>query len=161
MTTPVETDDLLSGAAQYLLSLPDVVAVVGAFPDSTPYIWQETPGINFEREATVGIVVTTSAIGISDDAHTQHFERLGIEFWVGPIRDSVSGQVVEPAETRRRLMAAYRKVDRYLHRTNPSTQYWGTVRTHSSERIGEIDRYSPEDGKEILIGQVFYVVQLD
>lgn len=161
MTTPVEDDDLLAGATKYLLSIPEIVALVdfdaavgGAF------IWQEKPLVNIERRPVVAIVVTTSAIGIDDEVHSQHFERLGIEIWVGPIRDSM-GNVIEPSETRRRLMKVYRTVDRYLHRTDPHVQQWGTVRTFSSERIGSIDRYSPDDGNEILIGQVFYVVQSD
>lgn len=159
MTTPVEEADLLQGATEYLRSIPEVTALVGG-NEFGPYIWQERPVTNFEKEPVVGIVVTTSAIGISDDAHTQHFERLGIEIWAGPIRGAL-GEVVEPAETRRRLMKVFNVVDRYLHRTNSGIQYWGTVRTHTSERIGNIDRYSPDDGKEVLIGQVFYVVQLD
>lgn len=156
---PVEEDDLLAGATTYLLSLPDLVGLVG-FNHLGPYIWQEDKGINFEDEAAVGIVVTTSSIGIVDEAHTQHFERLGIEIWASPIRDEI-GNIVEAAETRRRLMKVYSVVDRYLHRTAPQTQYWGEIRTHSSERIGNIDRFPADDGNGILIGQVFYAVQLD
>lgn len=157
---PVEEDDLLQGAANYLLSLPDVVALVGS-NQYGPYIWQDAKLINFEEEPAVGIVVTTSAIGITDDAHTSHFERLGIEIWVGAIRDSVTGSVVEHAETRRRLNKVYKVVDRHLHRTDPRIEYWGTVRTHWCERIGGLDKFYAEDGGGTLVGQQFYAVQLD
>lgn len=160
MTFPIEDDDLLSGATKYLLSIPEIVELVGWDANLGPYIWQENPLVDIEARATVAIVVTTSSIGIDDEAHTQHFERLGVEFWVGPIRDAM-GNVTEPSETRRRLMKVYNAVDRYLHRTDPHEQWWGSVRTYSSERLGTISRYSPEDGKSVLIGQAFYVVQFD
>lgn len=161
MTTPitVEEDDLLAGAVAYLLSLPDVVGLVG-FNALAPYIWQEDKPINFEEEPTTGIVVTTSAIGLVDEAHTQHFERLGIEIWAGPIRDGI-GNIIEAAETRRRINKVYKVLDRHLHRVDPHTEYWGTVRTHTSERIGGLDRFPAPEGNGVLIGQVFYAVQLD
>lgn len=159
MTSPVEEDDLLAGATAYLLSLPDLVALVGS-DEHGVYIWQEKPSANFEEEAATGVVVTTSSISVVDEAHTQHFERLGIEIWAGPFRDGM-GNIIEPAETRRRLMKVYKVIDRYLHRVAPHTEYWGEIRTHSSERIGNIDRFEPEDGNGVLVGQVFYLVQLD
>ena len=159
MTSPVEEDDLLAGATAYLQSLPDLVALVGS-NERGVYIWQEKPAANFEEEATVGIVVTTSSISFTDEAHTRHFERLGIEIWVGPFRDGM-GNIIEPAETRRRLMQVYKLVDKYLNRVAPRTEFWGEIRTHSSERIGNIDRYEPKDGNGVLVGQVFYVVELD
>lgn len=160
MTVPVEDDDLLSGATKYLLSIPEILTLVGYEANLGPYIWQETPLVSIEKQATTAIVVTTSSIGIDDEAHSQHFERLGIEFWVGPIRDAM-GNVIEPAETRRRLMKAYGVVDRYLHRTDPHEQRWGSVRTYSSERLGSINRYALDDGTGVVIGQAFYVVQFD
>lgn len=161
MTTPIPVteDDLLAGTVAYLLSLSDVVGLVGS-NELGPYIWQEDKLINFEEEPATGIVVTTSAIGLSDEAHTQHFERLGIEIWAGPIRDSI-GNIVEAAETRRRINRLYRVLDRHLHRVDPHTELWGTVRTHTSERLGGLDRFPEAEGNGVLIGQVFYAVQLD
>lgn len=160
MATPVDDDDLLSGCTKYLLSIPEIVALVGS-DDNGPFIWQENPLANMEQQAETGIVVLPpTAWGASDDAHTQQHLRIGLEFWTGPFRDAL-GHVVEAAETRRRMNSVFKKVDRYMHRPNPSTVYWGSVRTYWVERIGNINPYSVGDAKELVIGQVFYGVEFD
>lgn len=160
MANPVNDDDLLSGCAKYLLSIPEVVALVGSNSDG-PFIWQETPLVNMEQQAETAIVVLPpTSWGASDDAHTQQHLRIGLEFWSGPIRDAL-GNVIEPAETRRRMNKVFREVDRFVHRPDTKEVYWGTVRTYWVERIGNINPYTVGDAKELVIGQVFYGVEFD
>lgn len=163
MASPVDDDDLLSGCVKYLLSIPEIVSLVGSDGPKAagPFIWQEAPLENMEQQAETAIVVMPpTSWGASDDAHTQQHLRIGLEFWTGPIRDAL-GNVIEPAETRRRMNAVYREVDRFMHRPDTKTVYWGTVRTYWVERIGNINRYSVGDAKELVIGQVFYGVVFD
>lgn len=161
MAAPVEDDDLLSGCTKYLLSIPEVVSLVGVNADG-PFIWQETPLTNMESEAETGIVVLNpTSWGAADEAHTQHALRIGLEFWTGPIRDAATGNVIEPAETRRRMNSVFKKVDRYMHRPDPHDVYWGSIRTFYCERIGDINPYAVGDAKELVIGQVFYGVLFD
>lgn len=161
MAEPVDTDNLMSGCTKYLLSIPEIVDLVGEDANG-PFIWQKTPLANMEKHPETGIVVMPpTAWGASDDAHTQHFLKIGLEFWTGPIRDPLTGGVIEPTETDRRMDSVYRAVDRFMHRVNPREVYWGTIRTYWCERIGDIDSYSPDDGNELVIGQAFYGVQFD
>lgn len=163
MAAPVDDDDLLSGCVKYLLSIPEVAGLVGSngLKSTGPFIWQETPLENMEQQAETAIVVLPpTSWGAADDAHTQHSLRIGLEFWTGPIRDTL-GNVIEPAETRRRMNAVYKKVDRYMHRVDPHEVYWGSIRTHHCERIGDINHYYVSDAKELVIGQVFYGVLFD
>jgi len=159
VTTPVATDDVVSGAARYLLDQAALVAVVGESGDPpTPLIAQDVaPAASELAQATAVVVAYGGGWAGANIANVLRFPRLRVEIWADPIRDS-NGRVVEQAETRRRLMACADVVDGLLHRAQGGEIWWGDVRVLDSVRLGEItvDRVPGGDG--LLRGQVFYAV---
>jgi hypothetical protein len=159
MTTPVEADDLVSGAATYLLSIAEVTAAVGREKGNILIFQRDFP-INMENRDDVAIVVTDAGPwGNGNDYNTIEPRRLGIQIWAGPIRDS-DEDVVEKNETFRRANAVYKIVDRYLHRVGGKEQWWGSIRTVSSRRFGGYDAYETPDGNGVVIGTQVYGVEI-
>jgi len=161
MTTPVTDDDLVSGAAGYLLSIPEIVALVGKFDDDVPWIFQRDMPFNMEKTDKVAIVVTSAGPwGSPNDYNTASFERLGIQIWAGPIRRADGVTIVEDSETFRRARAVYRVVDKYLHRVRGGEQWWGSIRSVTSRRFGGYDDYKTPDGNGVVIGTQIYGVEI-
>lgn len=161
MTTPVTDDDLVSGAATYLLSLSDVVALLGKFEDNTPWIFQRDMPLNMETSDEVALVVTSAGPwGAPNDYNTASFERLGIQVWAGPIRRSDGVTIVEDSETFRRARAVYRVVDKHLHRVGGGDQKWGSIRSVTCRRFGGYDDYKTPDGNGVVIGTQVYGVEI-
>lgn len=159
MTTPVEADDLVSGAAGYLLSLPDVVSAVGE-EDGVPFIFQRDMPFSLENREDVAIVVGSAGPwGAPNDHNTAEFERLSIQIWAGPIRD-LDGDVIESNETHRRAKAVWRVVDRYLHRVSGGDQWWGSIRSVMCRRFGGYDDYVLPDGNGTVVGTQIYGVEI-
>jgi hypothetical protein len=160
MTTPVTDDDLVSGVAGYLLTLSDVLAVVGETEEGTPMIFQRDMPFNMEIGAKSAIVVTSAGPwGSSNDHNTAEFERLGIQIWTGPIR-AEDDSIVEDAETYRRGKAVWRIVDRHLHRVRGGHVWWGSIRSVTSRRFGGYDDYAVPDGNGVVIGTHIYGVEI-
>lgn len=160
MTTPVETDDLVSGVTKYLLSLPDVVAAVGKSSKGTPYIYQRDQRTNLENKAASAIVVTSAGPwGTPNDYNTAEFERLGIQIWTGAIRGP-DGEIIENDETHRRCKAVWRIVDKHLHRVRGGDMWWGSIRSVTSRRFGGYDDYMLPDGNGIVVGTQIYGVEI-
>jgi hypothetical protein len=160
MTTPVTEDNLVSAAATYLLSVPEIVALVGTV-DGEPLILQRDFPVNMEIRDDVAIVATDAGPwGSANDYNTVEFRRLGIQIWAGPIRDVDDVSIIEDNETFRRAYKVYKVVDKYLHRVSGGDQWWGSIRCVSSRRFGGYDDYLTPDGNGVVVGTQLYGVEL-
>lgn len=160
MTTPVDSDDLVSGVTGYLLGIPEIVALVGE-EDGSPLILQRDMPVNMEdRDDAALVLADAGPWGSGNDYNTVEPRRLGVQIWVGPIRDPATGAVVEDNETYRRAYAIFKVVDRYLHRVRGNDQWWGSIRSVSSRRFGGYDAYLTPDGNGVVIGTQIYGVEI-
>lgn len=160
MTVPVETDNLISGAVKYLLSIPEIVAAVGEIDDE-PLIFPRDMPLNMESREDVAIVVTDAGPWASgNDYNTVEPRRLGVQIWAGPIRAANSDTIVEDNETYRRAYSVYKLVDKYLHRVRGGHQWWGSIRSVTSRRFGGYDDYAIPDGNGVVVGTQIYGVEL-
>jgi hypothetical protein len=159
MTSPVESDDLVSGAAGYLFSITEIIALLGEFDDQ-PMIFQRDIPTNMElSDATCLVVTDAGPWGTGNDYNTIEPRRLGIQLWTGPIRNS-QGAIDENNEAYRRNYQIYKVVDKYLHRVSGKDQWWGSIRSVSSRRFGGYDSYLIPDGNGIVVGTQIYGVEI-
>lgn len=160
MTTPVEADNLISGAVKYLLSVSEVVSAVGEI-DDVPLIFPRDMPLNMEDREDVAIVVTDAGPwGNGNDYNTIEPRRLGIQIWAGPIRGTDGVSIDEDNETYRRAYSVYKIVDKHLHRVSGGHQWWGSIRSVTSRRFGGYDDYATPDGNGVVIGTQIYGVEL-
>lgn len=161
MTFPVDDDDMVSGATKYLLSVPEIVSLVGKI-DGEPLIFARDFGaLNMETRDDVALVVTDAGSwGASNEHNTAEFRRLAIQVWAGPIRDDDGVSIIETNETHRRARKVYKVVDKYLHRVSGGEQWWGSIRSVTSRRFGGYDDYQIPDGNGVVIGTQVYGVEL-
>lgn len=150
--------DFSKEATKFLISRPSVVAAVSQFPNGAPYIFHRKVGDNVEKANKTAIVLMDG--GYSGDpvrGHTNHFKRLRVEMWAGPLRDA-RGLPINGSEGSDRLNAAYEALDKVFHRTSGKAQLWGSILSIASERIGDLVMYPVSDGEEIMYGTVYYSV---
>ncbi len=159
MSAPVTTDDLVQGAAKYLLAQPEITAVLGATPEGSPWLFQHNLYVNVEGSSSTAAVVGYGGGWSGGNEHnTLRFPRLSLELYADPQRDA-GMNVVEPGEVWRRLNEAFETFDRFLHRPQGGDQMWGTVRTISSTRSTEPSMYAVPDGSGLLRAQAFYALE--
>jgi hypothetical protein len=156
-------EEALQGAAvKYLLSIPEVVASVGKFVSSQkPFIFQDDMNANLEE----GHYSAVSAIVVEDGGPLAvpgltrfRARRLAVHIWANGNRDAIgnllSGKVVED-----KIDSTFKVLDKYMHRTNPSTVLWETTYTYGCDRIGDISKAVPViDGDGIKTATVYYSV---
>lgn len=159
MTTPVTTPDLVTGASEYLAGFPDVLTVLGHYPGKTkPYLFRHRPWVKIENSQSTVCVLTNTTGWTTPNLHnTLRFPRLGVEIYVDPIRDPDNNSI-DPDEATRRAHAAYKVLDRHLHRPQSGEQWWGSVRTIACERLAEPILLLGTSIEKPLILQVFYAV---
>lgn len=166
------TDDVASGAWQFLTGQPDVLAVVGAFPaddpDNANIPWIFVRNV-YTRMEDVSIVKHSQAVslvcvyqGQSTPplmTSTVQNQRLEVDIWVDPLRD-VMGNVTSPSEAEGRGNAVFSIIDSHLHRmaVNDNMQQWGDLVTVGSLRMaGPV--WSPvPDGDGLIRGVCMYDV---
>jgi hypothetical protein len=165
-------DDVASGVYYYLSSLPDVLSVIGSFPaddpDNAGVPWIFVRNV-YTRMEDVSIVKGSQAVALvlcymgqsasPLDMSTVRFQRLEVDIWVDPLRDSM-GNVTRPSETEGRGLDVYAVVDSHLHRvaTDQMTQQWGDLITTGSVRLTEPVWYAVPDGDGLIRGACFYNV---
>lgn len=159
MTTPVETDDIVTGASAYLRDQPDVLAVLGHYPGtSTPWLFQHRLWVKVENSQSTACVLSRNTGWTGPNLHnTLRFPRLGVDIWVDPLRDE-SNNVIDPDEAVRRITNAYQVIDRHLHRPQSGEQWWGEIRTITCTRLAEPIILPDPDGQKPLRLQVFYAI---
>ncbi len=155
MSTPVTTDDVIQGAVKFLKAQADIHAVVGAYDDSTPWIFQDKPLVTIEQTSSIAVVVWYAGGWAGPNPHnTLRFPRIGIDMYADPQR--ASGNATRLGETRTRITAAFKVLDRHLHMAAGGQQYWGTVRICGSTRLSEPAIYEVDNTDGVLRLQVFY-----
>jgi hypothetical protein len=158
MSGPVTTDHLIQGVVKWLQGFPDVTAVVGAFADNKPYLFQTNLWVTMEgTQSTAAVLYRAGGWAGPNQHNTMRFPRLGLEVYADPIRDN-GNNVTDPGEAGRRIEAAYKAIDTRLHRSQGGTQMWGTVRTLGCTRLGEPDVLPVKDGGGLLVLTAFYGV---
>lgn len=158
MSTPVTTDHLVQGAVKWLLGFDDIRAVLGAFADGTPFLFQRQLWTTVETTGSTAAVISRAGGWAGGNEHnTMRFPRLSLEIHVDPIRDAARN-VIDPGEADRRADAAWDAFDGRLHRPASSTQMWGSVRTIGCLRLGEPNVYDVPDGDGLIRLQCFYGV---
>ena len=159
MTTPVTVDHITAGAVKWLQGFPDVTAVLGQSPSGRPYLFQDTLYVVMEGTQSTAAVIYRAGGWAGPNAHnTARFPRIGLEVYVDPIRDG-GGNVTSPGEAERRIDAAYKAIDRHLHRQPQNeTQMWGTVRTIGCTRLVEPTVTPVPNGDGLIRLDTFYGV---
>jgi hypothetical protein len=157
MSTPVTTDDVVQGCVKFLKVQTDVQGVLGSYDDNTPWVFQDFSLVTVEQTSSVVAVVWYAGGWAGANPHnTMAFPRIGLDLYADPQR--VDANATRFAETRLRVVAAYKVIDRHLHMVDGQA-YWGTVRICGSTRLSEpaIDPVTDTDG--VLRLQVFYGVE--
>jgi hypothetical protein len=165
-------DDVASGVYYYLTSLPDVLAVTGSFPaddqDNANVPWIFVRNV-YTRMEDMSIVKGSQAVALVCcymgqassplDSSTVRFQRLELDIWVDPLRDSM-GNITSPAETESRGLGVFGLLDSHLHRVNTDqmTETWGDLITVGSLRMTEPVWYEVPDGDGLIRGACFYSV---
>ena len=165
-------DDVASGAYTFLSGLPDVQAVVGSFPADDP----DNPGVLwifvrqlYTRMEAMSIVKGTQAVALvlmsagqsatPLDYSTVRGQRLEVDIWVDPLRDSY-GNITNPSETEGRGKNVFSVLDSHLHRAafEQRSLMWGDLVTTGSTRMTEPQWYPVPDGDGLIRGACFYDV---
>lgn len=155
---PVTDDDIVAGCVKYLQTFPDLIALLGHFPDGKPYLFQHTLLDNIEgTQAVAAVIANAGGWGGANLHNTMQFPRLSLELTVDPLRNSAGG-VRNPGETVRRATAVWRVFDSYLHRPQGGEQWWGSLRTIACTRGADPALYPIGDGQGMVRLQVFYQV---
>lgn len=161
MTTPVTDDDIVSGAVSYLLDQPEAVAAVSSFViggQPAPGIFQHRPWVKMEGSSSTCCVVTSDGGWAAPNLYnTARFPRLTVNIWADPIRDDTRN-VTDPGEVTRRAFAAYKAIDKFLHRTGGPEIYFGQLRIISCVRLVEPVIYAVPDGDGLIRSQSVYAV---
>lgn len=156
MTAPV-TEDIAGAATKYLLTKPDLIAVVG-MSDGKPWITRHALWKNFEGSQSTAIVVTSEGGWAGPNTHnTLRFPRLTVSVWGDPLRDQ-GNNFTGLGEVRARVNAVYEILDRYLHRPQGTSEVWSTIRTVSCIRLTEPDTFAVPNGDGVVRLQVHYAV---
>lgn len=165
-------DDVATGAYQYLSGLSDVTALVGAFPADDPlnagitWIFVRQLYTRMEASSIVkgsqAVALVCSNAGQSSsvlDYSSIRWQRLEVDIWVDPLRDSY-GNITNPSETEGRGLTVFITLDSHLHRAAASDkmQQWGDLVTVNSIRMTEPVWYPVPDGDGLIRGVVFYDV---
>jgi hypothetical protein len=165
-------DDVASGGYYHLISLPDVLALIGSFPaddpDNSGIPWVFTRNLYTRMEAQ-GIVKGSQAVALVCvnagqgsgvlDYSTIRWQRLEVDIWVDPLRDAY-GNVTSPSETEGRGLNVFSVLDSHLHRASLSdkTQQWGDLITVNGLRMTEPVWYPVPDGDGLIRGVCFWEV---
>ena len=155
--------EALQGAAvKYLLSLPEVVEVVGKFSESLkPFIFRDEMLVNLERsqyEAVSAVVVEDGGPLAVNAISRFRARRLSVTIWANGLRDGM-GNLVDPRTVEDKIFNTFAVIDRYLHRTDPAPVLWNETITFGSDRIGDISKpVSVIDGDGIKIATAYYSV---
>lgn len=175
-------DTSASGCVQYLKTLTDVTALVGAFDANDPVAanagqpWifhvANSPGSAGMQDSDVlRVMEGTSQAAITcsyeggwsggTPGWSAQFERLAVTFWVDVARDSSRNLTETSGGTLRRAMALYYTVDSHLHRREVGDNVaWGDVVTVGACRLTHPDFYAVPDGDGLMRGVAYYGVTI-
>lgn len=156
------SETIQKAAVKYLLSVPEVVAAVGEFPDSgNPFIFRNEMLVNLEdnQYSSVAALVVEDGGPLAVNTLTRfRARRLRITIWANGPRDLL-GNLTDPSAVEEKINDTFIILDKFMHRTDPNPVMWSTIKTISSDRIGDIsDPVAVTDGDGIQIASVNYSV---
>jgi len=147
-------------AVNYLLTLPEVTASVGS-NDEGPFIYRNEIIVNLEdnQYSAVSAIVVEDGGPLAVNSLTRfRARRLRVTIWANGIRDAI-GNLTQPATVPEKINDTFIVLDKFLHRTDPEPVMWSTIKTISSDRIGDLSApVSVIDGDGIQIATVNYSV---
>jgi hypothetical protein len=155
-------ETIQKAATNFLLTTPEVVASVGKFTVSQkPFIFRNEIIVNLEDHeySAVSAIVVEDGGPLAANSLTRfRARRLRVTIWANGIRDA-AGILTSPASVEEKINDTFLVLDKYLHRTDPAPVMWSTIRTISSDRIGDLSEpVSVIDGDGIQIATVNYAV---
>jgi len=154
-------DTVQKAASLFLLTKPDVVAVVGESNEGVPFIFRDEILANLEHDqySEVSALVLEDGGPLAVNTLTRfRARRLRVTIWANGIRDA-NGNLTNPGSVKDKINETFLVIDKYLHRTDSSTVMWHDLRTISSDRIGDVSEpVSVIDGDGIQIATVNYAV---
>jgi hypothetical protein len=157
-------DDVGGGAYHYISTLPDVLELIGSFPEDDPdnggIPWLFVHSLYTRMEAqsivkgTQAVALVCVYMGLGSavlDYNTVRWQKLEVDIWVDPLRDSL-GNVTSPAETSHRGRKVFSVLDSHLHRasSDDKTQVWGDLVTVNGLRATEPVAYPVPDGDGLI-----------
>lgn len=156
MTAP--DDSIVRGAVKYLMDISDVTDLLGTYQTGVPYLFQHTLWVVMENTQTTACVISRAGGWAGPNLHnTMRFPRISLELWADPLRDA-GNNVTDPGEVHDRIESIFKSIDRYLHRPQGGTVWWGDIRTAGCHRLTEPIVYTVPDGNGLLRLQTFYGV---
>jgi hypothetical protein len=158
-------DNLVSGCAKYLLSIPSVTNILGEFPSGVPYLFQQTMGVDLQQQGgkkwpgnpvTALVIQAAGTWAAPSPLASEMYPKLAIQIWADPTRDA-NGQVVKQNDAYLAADWLYKVVDSYMNRTSSDVVMLGDVTTWGSTRLGDIaylPRINSDNG--VIMGTVYY-----
>lgn len=156
--------DTISGAAvAYLSGVEAVTSLLGTFTDPTnsgePYLFDSDILVTLEGTSQAAVVLTSAGImQTPPQLGSQRFERLSVEIYADPQRDSDRNVIVSSALTIQRVEAIFSQVHAVLQRLDPDLQVWGDMVTASCQLLAENQAMPVSDGDLMQRKQAFYGV---
>ncbi len=137
-------DNVASAAVKYILTLSDVVALLGSYPVTDPiaanagkpWVFSEDTFTTVEGTGLVALVCSDDGTySVAPPLTTPQFHRLAIAIWADPARDT-RGNIAESAgATIARGKAVFTTLNFHLHRTTGDSQMWGDMRVSVSQLL--------------------------
>lgn len=157
MTGPVVAEDIVAAATKYLLTKPEIAAVLGN-TNGKPWLTQYRLWNMFEGSESTAAVIDSDGGWTGPNVHnTLRFPRLLLSVWGDPIRDS-GNNAVNYGEVRRRVMYAFEVIDGFLHRPQGETVMWSTIRTVDCTRLTEPLVSNVPEGDGVVRLQAYYAI---
>jgi hypothetical protein len=151
-------DDLAQGAVKWLSAIHAVTDLLTAYPDGTPWLFQQDLWQDLEGTGgTAAVIVVDSGWAAPNTYNTMRFPRLQLDLYADPIRDPARN-ITQPGETRRRLARLFDVFDQRLHQPAGREQFWGDIRVIGSIRLGEPSTVAVPEGDGLTRLQVFYAI---
>lgn len=162
-------DDIGTASYQYLKTVANVTAQLGAFAADDPVVANRGLPWIFVEDLLVTVQNSSSAAVVCSDAGTAASplplgtaiaRRLQLDIYVDPPRDAANNITSTKGATRNIGNTLIASLFAALHRTNPDTQIWGDLVTINSQLLSEGDWLAtPEgDGDGMQMKTIYYSV---
>lgn len=162
-----EQDDIVHGCYTWLIGKQDIMDLLGHIPGPkpyTPFLYEYKIGYTMEGTQSNAVVIRYGGgWGSPGQGKSLKYPKILLDFWCDPVRNE-KNEVIDPFEVNRRIQYISDQFDKYMHRPVaivPSTdkvEYWGSIRTLDSIRLGELFYSETPDGDGMVVGQVAYSI---
>lgn len=154
------SESIQKAAVNYLLTIPEIVAVVGS-NDEGPFIYRNEIIVNLEdnQYSVVAAIVVEDGGPLAVNTLTRfRARRLRITIWANGVRDAL-GNLTQPGTVVEKINDTFIVLDKFMHRTDTAPVLWDDIITISCDRIGDISEpVAVVDGDGIQIATVTYAV---